>query len=72
MMRKQEELTDNHSCLNRASANEMIFVLLGRDKAAAATIRFWCDLRVTLGKNKSDDPQIVEALACADTMDAER
>jgi hypothetical protein len=50
----------------------MIFVLLARDTAAPATIRFWATERVRLKKNRPDDPQIVEALECARIMEAER
>lgn len=71
-MRKREELSSASSCMSRARADEMTFVLLGRDAAAPATIRFWVSERLRLGKNAPDDPQILEALACADTMDAER
>jgi len=65
-MRKTEELADQNSCLNRAKDDEMLFVLLGRDIAAPAAIRAWCKERIRLGKNKRDDAQIREALACAD------
>lgn len=67
-MRKREELADPNSCLNRAAEEEMLFVLLGRDEAAADTVREWCALRVKIGKNKWTDPQIQNALACADAM----
>ena len=70
-MRKRIELTDPTSCMSRANDEEMTFVLLGRDLASPATIRFWCAERVRLGKNKIDDPQIREALACAATMETE-
>jgi hypothetical protein len=70
-MLKMEELTNPDSCLSKAKEEERIFVLLGRDKAAPATIRFWVQTRIQLGKNQPDDPQIVEALACADLMEIE-
>ena len=70
-MRKQEELTDPSSCLSRAGDGELLFVLLGRDIAAPATIRFWVRQRIALRKNERDDPQIQEALRCADMMQAE-
>jgi hypothetical protein len=50
----------------------MLFVLRTVDAASPATIRFWCEERVRLGKNKVDDEQIKEALACAATMETER
>jgi len=71
-VRKREELSNHKSCINRAREDEMVFVLLGRDPAAPAAIRAWAGLRVLLGKNKADDPQIVEALSCAETMEKER
>jgi hypothetical protein len=71
-MRKRDELTLPQSCMSRARDDEMTFVLLGRDAAAPAAIRVWCNERVRLGKNQVEDAQIQEALACADTMDRER
>lgn len=69
-MIKRQELTDPKSCMSRAADDEMTFVLLGRDVAAAPTVRFWAERRVELGKNCWDDPQIVEAMKCADVMEA--
>jgi hypothetical protein len=71
-MRKCAELTDPASCVSRAHDSEMTFVLLGRDAAAPATIRFWVAERVRLGKNRPGDSQVVEAEQCARTMEAER
>jgi hypothetical protein len=71
-MRKRDELTDPASCMSRARDGEMTFVLLGRDAAAPATIRSWIAERLRLGKNRPDDPQVVEAEQCARTMEAER
>lgn len=68
-MKKQDELTNPHSCMSRARDDEWTFVLLGRDAAAPATIRFWTNERIRLGKNKPDDPQITEALSCAAQME---
>lgn len=70
-MRKKHETFDSNSCLNRAKDDEILFVLLGRDKTAPATIRFWCGQRILSGKNKQDDPQIVDALKCARLMETE-
>jgi hypothetical protein len=70
-MKKYVEIRNTSSCLNRAGLDELIFVLLSRDAAAPATIRFWCAERMRLGKNKSDDLQIIEALATAKMMEAE-
>ena len=71
-MRKQFELNDQKSCINRAQNNEMVFVLRGHDISSPAAIRFWCMDRIVRGKNKIDDPQIKEALATADIMERER
>lgn len=71
-MRKVEELTNPASCMSRAREDELTFVLLGRDVAAPDTIRHWVANRLLRGKNTITDPQIVEALACADTMERER
>ena len=71
-MRKQFELADPTSCLNKAKDNEMVFVLLGRDVCAAETIRDWCQRRILRGKNKLEDPQIQEALSAASIMERER
>ena len=71
-MIKREELTNPKSCMSRAKDDEMTFVLLGRDAAAPATIRFWVDERIRLGKNCLMDPQIVEALECAASMERAR
>lgn len=70
-MRKWQEVGDPQSCLNRANASEMVFTLLGRDKASPNTIRFWVSERLRLDKNKLDDAQIQEALQCAETMEKE-
>lgn len=71
-MRKIPELFNPFSCLSKAEDHEMLFVLLGRDVAAPATIRFWIEERIRLGKNKPSDSQIVEARRCANTMARER
>jgi len=60
-MRKGRELAITSSCLNRAKDDEMLFVLMGRDVAAVATVRFWIEERIRLSKNTADDPQIKEA-----------
>jgi hypothetical protein len=71
-MRKRDELTDPASCLNRAHGGEMVFVLLGRDEDAPDTIRDWIKRRIRRGKNQPGDPQMLDAEACARTMEAER
>jgi len=72
-MRKFDELNNPNSCMNKARDGELTFVLLGRDKAAPRAIRAWAAERLLLGKNTStDDPQIREALECADQMEREQ
>lgn len=70
-MIKRDEATNNDSCWNKARDDERIFVLLARDPAAPETLRFWANRRVELGKNQPGDPQIVEALDCANRMEDE-
>lgn len=67
-MEKLREIAEPASCFNRALNNEIVFVLLGRDEAAPAAIRTWCDARVKLGKNTPFDAQIMDALICAENM----
>lgn len=71
-MLKRDELTNPDSCMRRALPDERTFVLLARDRTAPWVIRFWCLLRWVFRKNKWSDPQIVEALDCAQRMDDER
>lgn len=63
---------DPNGCYNRAEPDEPRFTLLGRDKAAPAAIRYWALERLKLGKNKPDDPQILDAFAVAKAMVAHR
>ena len=68
-MIKRDELTDSASCLNKASDDEMIFVLLGRDKAAPAAIRAWIAERISLGMNFYNDQKLTEAEKYAQAME---
>lgn len=61
-MEKREELDCADSCLNKARDNELIFVLLERDLAAATTVKFWIHERIRLGKNTTEDEKIKEAM----------
>jgi hypothetical protein len=69
-MIKRRELTDPASCMSRARDDEMTFVLLERDETAPATIRWWVGERIRRGKNRADDPQILDALECARLMES--
>lgn len=69
-MRKEQELSNG--CMAKALPGEMTFVLLGRDPAAPMAIMDWVRHRIAIGRNQPGDPQIIEALRCAETMMAER
>ena len=69
-MIKSKELTDPSSCLSKAKDDELLFVLLARDKAAPVAIRAWIAERLRLGKNQVDDAQILEAEQCARLMES--
>ncbi len=71
-MIKRDELSNPGSCMSRALPHERTFVVLARDITAPATIREWCRLRCIRGLNLPKDPQITEALQCADLMETER
>lgn len=71
-MEKIEELSNPNSCINRALPGERVFVLLARDACAPLVIRDWVMKRVQQGRNDRGDRQIVEALECADVMEAQR
>jgi hypothetical protein len=71
-MRKRDELADPQSCLNKARDDDWIFVLIQHDEDAPAAVRFWAHRRVARGKRAKDHPQIVEALAWADRVEAEQ
>jgi hypothetical protein len=70
-MRKKDELTKEHTCMQHAHDKEMVFVLLSRDAAAPVAIRAWVAERLRLGKNVETDAQIIEALECAQVMEKE-
>ena len=71
-MRKRDELTNPGSCMSKARDDEWTFVLLGRDIAATVAVRAWINERIRVGKNRVDDPQIVEAEAWITAVNAER
>ena len=60
-MLKHVEAIDPNSCWNKATPNEFVFVLLGKDIAAADTVDFWIKRRIELGKNQPNDKQITDA-----------
>lgn len=40
-MKKQDEISNPDSCLNKAGDDEIIFVLRAHDRAAPFAVRFW-------------------------------
>jgi hypothetical protein len=69
-MKKVHEIAHPGSCWNRAGFEEYVFVILERDVTAPGTIRDWVLRRIKAGKNQASDPQIIEALAWADVVEA--
>ncbi len=61
-----------NDCYTKALPEEETFTLTARDAASPKAIRSWVNERIHLGKNKRNDPEIVEALACAASMEAQR
>ena len=55
-------------CYANAEPDEPMFVLLARDGTAPILVEVWAELRIAMGKNGRDDPQITEALECAQAM----
>ncbi len=70
-MRKKDEISSADSCMQRAHEMEMTFVLLGRDPAAPVAVRAWVAERIRIGKNRADDPHVVDALEVARIMEEE-
>jgi len=68
---KRDEMFVLDSCLNKAREDEMLFVLLARDPAFPATVRFWAAERVRLGKDGPASPKVLSALACAAAAERE-
>lgn len=67
-MLKRDELSTPSSCLNRAGADEPVFVLRAKDPLASMAVRHW----VTMSEGKHEPSKLDEALALADQMDAWR
>ena len=56
-------------CYANALPDEPMFILLARDKASPAVVRFWALERIKTGKNRITDAQIQDAYACAKAME---
>jgi len=64
-MLKKDELKNPTSCLNKAAADEPIFVLRAKDENAAQTVRLWA----TMSTGFHEHAKIKEAEALAQQMD---
>ena len=62
-MTLSEEILRPDSCLNKADHDELIFVLLARDKSATKAVWAWIQDRIDKGTNKLGDSKIQEAIA---------
>lgn len=58
------------NCYANAADDEPVFVLLGRDPAAASCIALWRALRAAIGEEPMGSPKSVEADQCARAMQA--
>lgn len=64
-MRKLDELILPDSCFNKAADDDLLFVLIQKDPAAPATIRFWIEERIRLGLNAQGDAKLASAESLA-------
>ena len=71
-MKKKDEREIQDSCWNKAKEDETVFVILDRDPAFAATVRFWIGERLRLGINKLEDAKIKTAGDTADRVHLEQ
>lgn len=60
-MLKQLELSNPKSCLNKARADEPVFVLRAKDRLAAMTVRHW--IAMSEGLHEPDKLEEAEELA---------
>ena len=65
MATKSEELRNDHSCLNKADADEPIFVLRAHDPLAAQTIRLWA----AMAAGVHEDDKVTQALIDAEAAE---
>lgn len=56
-----------YDCYAAAAPDEPMFILLGRDPAAAIVVEFWIALRRALGGDNDD--KLAEAKQCAELME---
>lgn len=57
-------------CYHAAEPDEPMFVLLGRDWAAAGLVREWAAQREIVAQTERDFAKVAEARLCAKAMDA--
>lgn len=69
-MRKIDEIEQPASCLNKARAEEPLFVLRAKDPLAPAVVRTWANNAEATGAHEPE--KIAEARALADAMDEYR
>jgi hypothetical protein len=66
----------SYDCYTNLEDDEPYFLLMGRDPHASALVRQWATKRqqaINIGTKPPDDrEQVMEALSCADAMDAYR
>ena len=67
-MNKMQNLSNRTSCLNKAGAEEPLFILRAKDPQAPMAIRHW----VTMSSLTQQTYKLQEALQLADRMDAWR
>lgn len=67
-MLKRQEMTDPKSCLNKAAADEPVFVLRAKDPLAPDIIRLWA----AEAQGMHEVEKCNEATQIADDMDAWR
>lgn len=67
-MNKQGELSNPTSCLNKAKADEPLFVLRAKDPYAPMAVRHWA----AMAYGHHEPEKVKEALALADEMEAWR
>lgn len=56
-------------CYAAAEPNEPMFILLGRDRHAAAVVRYWVSLRIADAPTVTATAKLLEALDCAAAME---
>jgi len=64
-MLKKQELSVPNSCLNKADANEPIFVIRAKDPLAAMLIRHWA----TMAEGVHEEEKVLEARSLANAIE---